>query len=184
MLAAMLAMMMVAAAPAIAQDSDQYVAEDQYNTTVSDNTTVTQTQAAELAQDCQTIVTVNNTGTATGGDQYSADGDNNQTVQVNFGDTTVNVTGAQCEQVLNQVQAGEDAATAVATAIGGTPVASADVEEDDAATTDDAADAGATADDDSDSLSVLPDTGGISILTLGAGALLVAGGILARRIVR
>ena len=71
MLAAMLAMMMVAAAPAIAQDSDQYVAEDQYNTTVSDNTTVTQTQAAELAQDCQTIVTVNNTGTATGGDQYS-----------------------------------------------------------------------------------------------------------------
>ena len=201
MLAAMLAMMMVAAAPAIAQSTtgdtegtngggDQYAGGDQYDTTVSDNTVVTQTQAAELTQDCRTIVTVNNTGTATGGDQYSTEGDNNQTVQVNFGDTTVNVTGAQCEQVLNQVQAGEDAATAVATAVGGTPVASADVNEDTTAgqgadTEEATAAEGATATaDDSDSLSVLPDTGGISFLTLGAGALLVAGGLLARRIVR
>ncbi len=33
-------------------------------------------------------------------------------------------------------------------------------------------------------LTVLPDTGGASLITLGAGALLVAGGMLARRIVR
>ncbi len=33
-------------------------------------------------------------------------------------------------------------------------------------------------------LTVLPDTGGASLITLGAGALLVAGGLLARRIVR
>ena len=118
-------------------------------------------------------------------------GDDSQTVQVNFGDTTVNVTGAACEQIVNQVQAGEDAVTAVATAVGGTPVASADVDEDttvpsdeDTAAADADATAGATATDDSDSLSVLPDTGGISLLTLGAGALLVAGGLLARRIVR
>jgi len=31
---------------------------------------------------------------------------------------------------------------------------------------------------------VLPETGGASLLALGAGALLVAGGLLARRIVR
>ena len=58
MLAAMLAMMMVAAAPAIAQDATRcgYVG-DQYNVNVSDNTVITQTQAAELTQDCRTIVT-------------------------------------------------------------------------------------------------------------------------------
>lgn len=33
-------------------------------------------------------------------------------------------------------------------------------------------------------ITVLPDTGGASLITLGAGALLVAGGLLARRIVR
>jgi hypothetical protein len=33
-------------------------------------------------------------------------------------------------------------------------------------------------------IAVLPDTGGASLITLGAGALLVAGGLLARRIVR
>ena len=80
MLAAMLAMMMVAAAPAIAQDATgdsegQYsdsVSEDQYNANVSDNTVITQTQATELTQDCRTIVTTTQSGTATGGDQYNS----------------------------------------------------------------------------------------------------------------
>ena len=47
-----------------------------------------------------------------------------------------------------------------------------------------AAAAAAEASDDDDGAAELPDTGGASLLTLGAGALLVAGGLLARRIIR
>jgi LPXTG-motif cell wall-anchored protein len=33
-------------------------------------------------------------------------------------------------------------------------------------------------------MSVLPDTGGYSLIALGAGALLVAGGLVARKMIR
>ena len=198
MLAAMLAMMVVASAPAIAQESTAGAAAgDESNTTVSGNVVVTQTQAAELAQDCRTIVTVNNTGTATGGDQYSDSGDVNQTVQVNFGNTTVNVTGAQCQQIVTQVQDGKDAVGAV-TAVIGNPAAPAPgpaaPEENPAPAvttpektvqqpTETSRTTGSGQNDDSGEsvLSVLPDTGGASLLVLGTGALLVSGGLLVRR---
>lgn len=71
-------------------------------------------------------------------------------------------------------EADTEAASASATAEGGDAAASA--EGGDAAASAGGAEAGA--------VSVLPDTGGASLFTLGAGALLVAGGLLARRIVR
>ena len=198
MLAAMLAMMVVASAPAIAQESTAgATAGDESNTTVSGNVVITQTQAASLTQDCRTIVTVNNTGTATGGDQYSDSGDTNQTVQVNFGNTTVNVTGAQCQQIVTQVQAGKDAVGAV-TAVIGTPAAPAPgpaaPKENPvpAVTTPEktvqqptetfrTTGSGPYNDSGESILSVLPDTGGASLLVLGTGALLISGGLLVRR---
>ena len=90
--------------------------EDEYNANISDNVVVTQTQTAELTQECQTTATLEQTGTATGGDQYSDTGDNNQTVQANFGEVTVDATGAACQQTANQVQAGEDATGSVGSA--------------------------------------------------------------------
>ncbi len=208
MLAAMLAMMVVASAPAIAQESTAgATAGDESNTTVSGNVVITQTQAASLTQDCRTIVTVNNTGTATGGDQYSDSGDTNQTVQVNFGNTTVNVTGAQCQQIVTQVQAGKDAVGAV-TAVIGTPAAPApgpaapkenpvpavttpektmpentvpEKTVQQPTETSPTTGSGPYNDSGESILSVLPDTGGASLLVLGTGALLVSGGLLVRR---
>lgn len=72
---------------------------------------------------------------------------------------------------------------AAAVADAGDAAATADAG--DAAATAEAGDAAATADaGDEGAVAVLPDTGGASLFTLAAGALLVAGGLLARRIVR
>jgi hypothetical protein len=61
------------------------------------------------------------------------------------------------------------------------------VDEADTEASAEAGDAAASAeagDAEAGAVAVLPDTGGASLFTLGAGALLVAGGLLARRIVR
>jgi LPXTG-motif cell wall-anchored protein len=134
LLAAMLAMVLAAAAPALAQQGDVNLGDDQIN--VGDDT---QYQAV-----CQNVFDeINATGT-----QYAG----------SFNDSTV-------EAEASAPGAGSDVAAA-----------NAQLSSDVAAS---AASASATA---------LPSTGGpaapSSVLALGAGALLVAGGLLARRIVR
>ncbi len=81
-------------------------------------------------------------------------------------------TPEQAEAVADTVAEGGDteaAADAAAEAGAGEAVTEAAVE---------------AAEAESDAITVLPDTGGASVFALGAGALLVAGGLLARRIVR
>ena len=208
LLAAMLAMVLVAAAPALAQNT-----QTQYqNADVDGDENLTQQQAAQIVQDCRTIL--NNQYGEIGGD--------------------VDITGAECQAIINQVQAGDDALGAVNAVNGGVDevveddAVEDDVVEDDVveeevvlAPAEDAIDndedgvvdeADGTevevvetnaVDDDEDGAvdedgelvvvvaeeevvdedaAVLPDTGGASLFTLGAGALLVGGGLLARRI--
>jgi hypothetical protein len=144
LLAAMLAMVLAAAAPAFAQaiggDVDvQYV-------------DCSQVQAAAAAQ--------GQYGDATAGDLGSA-----AAIAQELG-----ISQEQVNACLGGVAAGDDIvvdgddATAAAAA---TAAASAS--------------AGATA---AAGAAALPETGGASLIALGAGALLVAGGLLARRIVR
>ncbi len=199
LLTAMLAMVLVAAAPALAQNTNAALQYGDEN--------LNQQQAASIVQDCRTIL--NNQYGEIGGD--------------------VDITGAECQAIINQVQAGDDALGAVAAVTGGVDeVVEDDAVEDDVveeevvvAPEEDAIDndedgvvdeADGTevevvetnaVDDDEDGAvdedgelvvvvaeeevadedaAVLPDTGGASLFTLGAGALLVGGGLLARRI--
>ncbi|HSL00647.1 MAG TPA: hypothetical protein VK869_09950 [Rubrobacteraceae bacterium] len=159
LLAAMLAMVLAAAAPAFAQavggDVDvQYV-------------DCSQVQAAAAAQ--------GQYGDATAGDLGSA-----AAIAQELG-----ITQEQVNACLGGVAAGEDitvegddgtaaaAAAAGGAAAGGTAAAGGAAAGGAAAGGSAAAAGGA-----------LPETGGASLLALGAGALLVAGGLLARRIVR
>jgi hypothetical protein len=148
LLAAMLAMVLAAAAPAFAQavggDVDvQYV-------------DCSQVQAAAAAQ--------GQYGDATAGDLGSA-----AAISQELG-----ISQEQVNACLEGVAAGGD----IIVDDGGTAAASA------AATAAAAASAGSTAAASSSSAAALPETGGASLIALGAGALLVAGGLLARRIVR
>jgi hypothetical protein len=148
LLAAMLAMVLAAAAPAFAQavggDVDvQYV-------------DCSQVQAAAAAQ--------GQYGDATAGDLGSA-----AAIAQELG-----ISQEQVNACLEGVAAGGD----IIVDDGGTAAASA------AATAAAAASAGSTAAASSSSAAALPETGGASLIALGAGALLVAGGLLARRIVR
>jgi hypothetical protein len=155
MLAAMLAMVMVAAAPALAQATatggdvqiqNQYCPQvvEQYANATQDNTGGG--VAAAIAQDLGIDQSAVNACLQAGGD-------------INVGGTeTVVVEG---ESDPGAVSGGDDAASG-----------------DDAAG---AASAGSAA---AASGGVLPDTGGASLIALGAGALLVGGGLLARKIVR
>jgi hypothetical protein len=145
LLAAMLAMVLAAAAPAFAQaiggDVDvQYV-------------DCSQVQAAAAAQ--------GQYGDATAGDVASA-----AAIAQELG-----ISQEQVNACLGGVAAGDDIvvgddATAAAAAAAGATAAAGGT----------AAAAAAPA--------ALPETGGASLIALGAGALLVAGGLLARRIVR
>ena len=184
LLAAMLAMVLVAAAPALAQaviEGDEAV--DNSQTQYVD---CTQVQAAAA-------------------DQYSGDanaaGDDESIAVADI----ANELGISQEAVQNCVAAGEDANVAGVTggADGGGVVEEAavdGVDDDGDGVVDDVGVAGV--DDDADGVvdeiaegeevvaaggavagtNVLPDTGGASLFTLGAGALLVGGGLLARRI--
>lgn len=130
MLAAMLAMVLVAAAPALAQTQDQD-ATSQYGD-------ITQ-------QQCQNVANV----------QYNDLDDSTITIIqscINAGFLTVDVLPPEVVEVIEVTPVTESVTV---------------VEEEASAT-----------------LSVLPDTGGASLIALGAGALLVGGGLLARRIIR
>jgi hypothetical protein len=153
LLAAMLAMVLAAAAPAFAQAiagdvSVQYVdcsqvqaaaaAQGQYGDAESEAQGVSNAASASIAQE-------------------------------------LNITQEQVNACLGGVAAGGD----IVTKVGGSATAAAA-----AAAAGGGGGGGAAGAAGAAAGGALPETGGASLLALGAGALLVAGGLLARRIVR
>jgi hypothetical protein len=155
LLAAMLAMVLAAAAPAFAQavagDVDvQYV-------------DCSQVQAAAAAQ--------GQYGDATAGDVASAAAIAQE----------LNITQEQVNACLGGVAAGED--IIVGAPVEAAPAEAAPAAAAPAAAAPAAAAPAAAAPAAAAPAGVLPETGGASLLALGAGALLVAGGLLTRRII-
>ena len=152
LLAAMLAMVLVAAAPAFAQ------------TAVDDSVAVDNSTSTEYNAVCQNVIGSIETGDAGQYGDATATDDSVAAVAAEL-DTSVDVVN-EClnAEGVTVVAGGGGAAAASASAAAGSAAAGSAA----------AASSGG----------VLPDTGGASLITLGAGALLVAGGLLARRIVR
>src|ERR687894_439855 len=142
LLAAMLAMVLAAAAPALAQVT---VAGDDNN-------------AAQYVDCSQVQLAVG----AQYGDQNAAASDDSVAAAANELGITQNQVNA-CLGEVSDVNQGEDAVGDVVIDENGSVVATVEA---------------------SPATETLPETGGASLLALGAGALLVAGGLLARRIVR
>ena len=145
LLAAMLAMVLVAAAPAFAQ------------TAVDDSVAVDNSTTTEYNAVCQNVIGSITTGDAAQyGDATAAAADDSAAAAEIAAelDTSVDVVNeclnAEGITIEHGSSASASASSAAAASSGGT----------------------------------LPDTGGASVIALGAGALLVAGGLLARRIVR
>ena len=177
MLAALLAMVLVAAAPALAQAPSVDLGDDNSTVQYGDEASATGgDQSQNAVNQCEQILDQaveqennlsgdqNATATANGEGDAGAAAGNDQ-------DNTV--TAEQVQYCVNVLQGGivaDDASVAA----GGDVDVDGDVDEADA-------EAAAAA---SASAGELPATGGVSLLTLGAGALLVAGGLVARRIVR
>ncbi len=158
LLAAMLAMVLAAAAPALAQVT---VAGDDNN-------------AAQYVDCSQVQLAVG----AQYGDQNAAASDESVATAANELGITQNQVNA-CLGEVSDVNQGEDNVGDVvvgSVAAGDDGSASAAAGSASAASEGSASAAAAT--------ETLPETGGASLLALGAGALLVAGGLLARRIVR
>lgn len=97
------------------------------------------------------------------------------------GDGVVDAAEAEAVASAGDADAAASAGDADAAASAGDADAAASAGDAEAAAS--TGDAEAAAGED-EAVAVLPDTGGASLFTLGAGALLVAGGLLARRIVR
>jgi hypothetical protein len=172
LLAAMLAMVLAAAAPVFAQNTDVVGDEN----VVANEGDDTQYNAV-----CQNIIgsigdiTQNQSGNA---DAVAVD-DSNAVAEVA---QEQGVTVAQVNECLNEVDVDDDGDIAVdeqiLVPVEGSASASA------AAGSAAAAAGSASAAASAPAATVLPETGGASLLALGAGALLVAGGLVARRIVR
>jgi LPXTG-motif cell wall-anchored protein len=154
LLAAMLAMVLVAAAPAFAQ------------TAVDDSVAVDNSSSVEYSAVCQNVIGSITTGDAAqyGDATATATDDSAAVAEVAAElDTSVDVVN-ECLNAEGVVISGGSAAAASASAASASASASSAA----------AASSGGT----------LPDTGGASFIALGAGALLVAGGLVARKIVR
>ncbi|BBL80023.1 hypothetical protein RxyAA322_18770 [Rubrobacter xylanophilus] len=147
LLAAMLAMVLVAAAPALAQDN-----------AVSGDVQVQNSVCAQVVEAAGGQANLGSSG-ASAGDIGSA-----------AASEIAQELGVSVDAVQNCLQAGGDI-----------NVAGGAEEENAAAVQYQYAEEGGAA---AAAAGVLPETGGASLLALGAGALLVAGGLLARRIVR
>ncbi|QYJ15753.1 hypothetical protein Rxycam_01581 [Rubrobacter xylanophilus DSM 9941] len=158
MLAAMLAMVLVAAAPALAQ-ANAVGGDVQIQSQTCDQV------VAVLGQQGQY------------GDAGAVSGDIGSAAAADIAQQL----GISVEAVQNCLQAGND----INVEQGGTVVVEPghDHSGDDNGSADGAT-ASATASASAATGGVLPDTGGASLIALGAGALLVAGGLLARRILR
>ena len=172
LLAAMLAMVLVAAAPAFAQVAIDNSTDTQYSDSFNTTTFCNQVGGLVLANqgqygDAGAAATDNSAAAADIAQQLGVSQDQVLNCFSNLdtnGDgtiTTVDTTG------------GGTSGGGTASAGGGSASASAGSAA--------SASAGSAA---AASGGTLPDTGGASLIALGAGALLVAGGLLARRIVR
>src|SRR5829696_5000042 len=183
LLAAILAMVLAAAAPAFAQASvdlgEDDAGDNQYNTgQQNDQNTVVQDSIC-------TNVNQAATNQYEGGDQAAgaeADdiiGDTNTAASAANIANALGLTQAQVNACLNQVNA-TSSASPVASVPSVAPSASAPTGGGGGSAS--AAGGGGSA--SAAAGGELPSTGGSSLFALGAGALLVAGGLLARRIVR
>jgi LPXTG-motif cell wall-anchored protein len=187
MLAAMLAMVMAAAAPALAQDDEE--SGNQYNAAGVDCTQVLQQfggnqyAGAVGTGDGDTAAANNQTFTADQVQQCLAIAGNNNAAAQNVGDTNVSGGGGENGGGGEEMGGGENGGGAEggASASAGGASASAGGSEGGAAASAGGASASAGG---SAAGAMLPDTGGYSLIALGAGALLVAGGLVVRRIVR
>jgi LPXTG-motif cell wall-anchored protein len=151
LLAAMLAMVLVAAAPAFAQ------------TAVDDSVAVDNSTNTEYNAVCQNVIGSITTGDAAQYGDATATADDESAAVAEIAaelDTSVDVVN-ECLNASGVVEYSSSAAAAASASAASASSAAA-------------ASSGGT----------LPDTGGASFIALGAGALLVAGGLLARRIVR
>jgi hypothetical protein len=187
LLAALLAMVLAAAAPAFAQATatTDDSGENQYeqgqqndqNTVVQDSICVNVSQAAANQY---------NTGDqAAGAEAGDVIGDTNAAASAANIANALGLTTAQVNACLNDFESASPAASPVPTGTA-SPDASVPAGGGTAAA---GGGGGGTATAAAGSASAaaggeLPPTGGSSLLALGAGALLVAGGLLARRIVR
>jgi LPXTG-motif cell wall-anchored protein len=150
LLAAMLAMVLVAAAPAFAQ------------TAVDDSLAIDNSSTVEYNAVCQNVIGSIETGDAAQYGDADAFADDESAAVAEIAaelDTSVDVVN----ECLNASGVVEYSSTSAAAASASASASSAA-----------AASSGGT----------LPDTGGASFIALGAGALLVAGGLVARKIVR
>ena len=185
LLAAMLALVVVAASPAFAQSGSQIEVEEG-DVTLEDSTTV----EGSILQNCPASVTF---------------GDENENVQevVSSQNANINIDGSENEAEIAQelVQSGfspevaaectqeiaQAAAAGAGTAeakAGATPAAEAKAGGAEAKASP-AAQAGGAQAQAGGAKAELPKTGGgASLLALGAGALLVGGGLVARRIIK
>ena len=163
LLAAMLAMVLAAAAPAFAQAvggdvSVQYV-------------DCSQVQAAAAAQG-QYGDAIADADASAGDFASAANAEAVAAIAQELG-----ITQAQVNACLGGINVNEGGSVVVTVSASGSGSASASGSGSASASSSSSASASASA-------ATLPDTGGASLFALGAGALLVAGGLLARRIVR
>ena len=186
LLAAMLAMVLAVSVPAFAQDDPTFgdidINEEQGNET-------------QYNAVCQNIlgsfgdVTQNQSGL---GDQTATDDSNvvaqvaqEQGVTVNQVNQCLNDFDEDGDGAVEEEEAAAAAAAAAAAGGGGAAAGAAAAAGDSSASATASASASAAAGSASAAATeVLPETGGASLLALGAGGLLVAGGLVARRIVR
>ena len=183
LLAAMLAMVLAAAAPVFAQSTEIDGDENEVTNEGAD----TQYNAV-----CQNIIgsigdiTQNQSGQADAVSNASAtaDDDSEATVDSEAVAEVAQEQGVTIEQVnecLNDFDVDDDGVVDVDETV---VTVSAAADDEGSASAAAAGSASAAAGSASAAAEVLPETGGASLLALGAGALLVAGGLVARRIVR
>ena len=174
LLAAMLAMVLVAAMPALAQDTE-----------IDGDENVVTNEGAETQYNavCQNIIgsigDINQTqyGNSDAVSDANANADDDSEATANSEAVAEvaqeqDVTIAQVNECLNDFDVDDDGVVDV-----DETVVTVSAAADEGSATAAAGSASAAAE-------VLPETGGASLLALGAGALLVAGGLVARRIVR
>jgi LPXTG-motif cell wall-anchored protein len=191
-LAAMLAMVLVAAAPAIAQVSQE---SEQGVDSGDSSQSFTVSGSGASANDCAAILAAAQSGNgANSTGVLQSNGANNGVKVDDSGNFTINPELAEeCEQKINQAAsaASPKAASPKAEASKAAPAAKA---EEKAATTQTKSETTQTKSETTQAKAEaktgekkeLPKTGGDrgSLFALGAGALLVGGGLLARRIIR
>ncbi len=185
LLAAMLAMVLAAAAPVFAQNTD--VTGDENNLDVT-----RENQGGDVQYNavCQNIIgsfgdiTQSQSGDASAVADASADADDDSNANADSEAVAEvaqeqGVSIAQVNQCLNDFD--EDGNGTVT--VDETVVAEGSASASSSASSSASASASSSA-SSSAATTTLPETGGASLLALGAGALLVAGGLVARRIVR